>query len=497
MSRRDGYLLSRRATLAAMAGLLLGMLLAALNQTIVSTALPVIVADLGGVAHYSWVFTAYMLAATVTTPIYGRLSDIYGRRRFFAAGIVIFMAGAIVGGTASSMTQLIIARAIQGMGAGALIPLAMATIGDLIPPADRGRWQGLTGAVFGLASILGPTTGGWIADHTDWRWVFFVSLPVGVIALAVVVVTLRIPPHPERGMKVDYLGAALLAGGLSSGLLATVRGGEDGAWGSAEIVGLYAVAAALLAAFVWWERRVDEPILPIELYRTRTFTAASLAAFLMGTGMFGTIMFIPLFVQGVLGASATSSGLVLTPLMLALMLASVGSGQIITRTGRYRWALLAGPIVLAASFVLMAEMDAGTSRTYATVAMAVCGLGLGLVMQNLILVIQNVVPTRHMGAATSAGQSARTIGGTIGVAVMGAVLAAGLPAGAEAGLTGGAGAAVAATREQLADAIHPAFVLLIPAMALMLLLVLLIPEVPLRRAVRDDVAPAVAEPVRT
>jgi MFS family permease len=202
--RADGYLLSRRATFVAMSGVLLGMLLAALNQTIVATALPRIVADLGGVEHYSWVFSAYMLGATVTTPIYGRLSDVYGRRRFFVAGIVIFMAGAVVGGTAGSMTQLVLARAIQGIGAGALIPLAVATIGDLIPPSERGRWQGLTGAVFGFASVIGPTTGGWIADHADWRWVFFVSLPVGLVALAVVAATLRIPPHPERGTRVDY-----------------------------------------------------------------------------------------------------------------------------------------------------------------------------------------------------------------------------------------------------------------------------------------------------
>ena len=223
--RADGYLLPRRATLLAMSGVLLGMLLAALNQTIVATALPRIVGDLGGMEHYSWVFTAYMLAATVTTPIYGRLSDVYGRRRFFVAGIVIFMAGAVISGFAGSMTQLVAGRAVQGLGAGALIPLAVATIGDLIPPSERGRWQGLTGAVFGFASVIGPTTGGWISDHADWRWVFFVSLPVGVIALAVVAATLKIPPHPERGTKVDYAGAGLLAFGLSAGLLAIVQGG--------------------------------------------------------------------------------------------------------------------------------------------------------------------------------------------------------------------------------------------------------------------------------
>jgi len=312
VNAREGYLLPRRQTLLAIVGVLMGMLLAALNQTIVATALPRIVADLGGIEHYSWVFSAYMLAATVTTPIYGRLSDVYGRRGFFIAGILLFMAGGVVGATAGSMTQLVTARAIQGLGAGALMPLAIATIGDLVPPSDRGRWQGLTGAVFGFASILGPTTGGYIADNADWRWVFIVSLPVALVAMVVVATTLKIPPHPERGTKVDYTGAALLAAGLSALLLATVRGGQDAPWTSGEIVGLFAVGAITIAVFLWWERRIEQPIVPVELFGMRTFSAANLAGFATGVGMFGTIMFVPLFVQGVLGGSATSSGLVLT-----------------------------------------------------------------------------------------------------------------------------------------------------------------------------------------
>ena len=474
--RADGYLLSRRATLLAMSGVLLGMLLAALNQTIVATALPRIVGDLGGVDHYSWVFSAYMLAATVTTPIYGRLSDVYGRRRFFVAGIVIFMIGSVVGGMADSMTQLVIARAIQGLGAGALIPLAVATIGDLIPPSDRGKWQGLTGAVFGFASVIGPTTGGWIADNADWRWVFFVSLPVGLIALAVVATTLKIPPHPDRDTKVDYAGAALLALGLSSGLLALVQGGADAP-------ALCTLSAVVLVAFVWWERRVEQPIVPIELFSRRVFLAPNLAGFAVGFGMFGAIMFVPLYVQGVLGASATESGIVLTPLMLAMMVTSVGSGQVITRTGRYRWALLAGPVVMGAGFLMLSTLDAASPRMHATQAMIVTGLGLGLLIQNLALVVQNGVPSRHMGAATSAVQFFRSIGGTIGVSVMGAILTSGLPVRGDA------------PPAQLADAIHPVFMLGVALMAVALVIVVAIPELPLRRTVREPTPAPAGSPV--
>jgi MFS family permease len=319
--------------------------------------------------------------------------------------------------------------------------------------------------------------------------VFIVSLPVAVIALVTVAVTLKIPPHPERGTKVDYPGAALLAAGLSALLLATVRGGQEAPWTSAEILGLFAAGVVLLGVFLWWERRVPQPIVPVELFKIRTVSVANLAGFATGIGMFGTIMFVPLFIQGVLGGSATSSGLVLAPMMLALMVSSVGSGHLITRTGRYRWALLAGPVVMGTGFALLSMLDARSTQATATVAMVVSGLGLGLLVQNLALVVQNVVPSRHMGAATSAAQFSRSIGGTVGVSIMGAILAAGLPAGAASEALGGGAAAAgsAAARDALADAIHPIFMLGVPMMAVTLALVSLIPEVPLRRAVRDDV----------
>jgi EmrB/QacA subfamily drug resistance transporter len=491
---RPGYLLPTRQTLLAFAGVMLGMLVAALNQTIVVTALPTIVSDLGGANHYSWVFSAYMLGATVTVPVYGRLSDIYGRRRFFVLGIVVFVAGGVVGATAGSMTQLIAARAIQGLGAGALIPLAVIVIGDLVPPSERGRWQGLTGATFGLASVLGPFTGGWIVDHTSWRWVFLASMPVALVALAVGWRTLRIPTHPDVSRKVDWLGAALLMSGASIALLATVWGGTEYPWGSPQIVALYAIGALLLGAFAWQERRVETPIVPVRLFRRRTFTLANMAAFSVGVSMFGSIMFVPLFVQGAIGASATNSGVVLTPLMLSLMTSSVASGQIVSRTGRYRWALLTGPIVIGAGSFLLSSLDATSSTRSALLATVVLGFGLGLILQNLVLVVQNTSPPRALGAATGATQFFRSVGGTIGVTVMGAILTAGLPAGTESSLgqVGAAGDTLAA-RQTLADAIHPVFMVGMPLMAITLLIVSMIPEVPLRRGVRDDSpAPAAA-----
>jgi MFS family permease len=360
----------------------------------------------------------------------------------------------------------------------------MAVIGDLVPPSDRGRWQGLTGAVFGVGSVLGPLTGGWIADNADWRWVFFVSLPVGLVALAVVLATLKIPPHPERATRIDYLGAALLAAAVSCILLATVRAGEESTLGSGDVLGLLAAGLVLLAVLARHERRTEQPIVPLELLRLRVFGAASGASFTFGVAMFGAIMFVPLFVQGVLGGSATNAGLVLTPLMLSLVASSVLSGQLISRTGRYRWALVSGPVVMAAGFAVLSSLDAGSSQGTATLAMVLLGLGLGFVMQNLLLVVQNEVPSRELGIATSGIQFFRTTGGTIGVSVMGALMAAGLPAGAAAGaLAGGAG--VSAARTELADALHPVFMLGLPVMALALVLVLLIPERPLRRSVRE------------
>ena len=476
-----GYLLPRRATRLAFAGLLLGMLLAVLNQTIIATALPHIVADLGGMDHYSWVFTAYMLGSTVTIPIWGRLSDIHGRRRFFSAGIVIFMAGGVIGATSGSMLQLIAARGVQGIGAGALIPLAIASIGDLVPPSDRGRWQGLVGAAIGVGAGLGPLTGGWIADNVDWPWVFIVSLPFGLVALVVVLATLHVPPHPDRATTVDYRGAALLAGGLSALLLAIVELGGD--LDAAGLLVPLAVAIVLLVAFVAHSRSVPEPIVPIDLFTDGLFRIVSVTGFCVGVAMFGAIMFVPLFAQGALGATATSSGLAITPLILGMVAASVISGRIISATGRYRWALLSAPPLMALGFALLLGLDEASTTPSVALATTTLGVGIGLLQQNLVMVLQNHVASKHLGVATSGTQFFRNMGGTVGVSIMGAMLAAGLPAGLTVDT-----ATTQTARAEIASAVHPVFLLGLPLMLVAFLAVRRIPEVPLRRAVRDDVA---------
>jgi EmrB/QacA subfamily drug resistance transporter len=413
--------LKGRQVVIAMAGVLLGLLLSALDGTIVGTAMPRIIADLGGLDHYAWVATAYLLTSTAAVPIFGKLSDIYGRKWFYIGGLLLFMAASALCGLSQSMTQLIAFRGLQGIAGGILTANAFAIIGDLFPPAERGKWQGVSGSVFGIASVVGPALGGWLTDGPGWRWVFYVNLPVGVLAIAVLFVGLpAIRPHERR--PIDWLGAATIVGATVPLLLAFSWGGTEYSWSSPPIVGLLVTAAVMTGLFLWAERRAPEPIISLALFRNRTFTVSVIAMFLVGAGMFGVIMYIPLFMQGVLGASATASGAILTPMMLSLVAASTIGGQIISRTGRYKWASISGLGLMSVGMWLQTLMGVSTTNAEAVRNMIVLGLGTGLAMPTFTLAVQNSVSPREIGAVTAAVQFFRSIGSTIGVAVMGTLL---------------------------------------------------------------------------
>jgi MFS family permease len=377
------------------------------------------------------------------------------------------------------MEVLIAGRAIQGLGAGGLIPLGIAVIGDIIPPRKRGKWQGLTGVVFGTSSVVGPATGGWIADSTSWRWAFFVSLPLAALALIVVWIGFDAKQVKERH-RIDYLGATLLTAAISTGLLGSVWGGVDYPWASPVIVGLFAASALLTVAFVLQERRAAEPILPLDLFGNRTFAVAQIALFGIGAAIFGTIMFVPLFVQQVLGESATSSGAILTPLMLGWIASSAASGQIVSHTGRYRPVLLAGPPIMAVGLYLLAGMGPSSTAFEATRNVVIVGVGVGLLMQNFTVVVQNAVPRTLMGTATASTQFFRSIGATIGVTAMGAIMLARL----------GASEASSAGPAELANALHPAFALGILLCALAFVATLFLPHTELRSTMEEPVAEA-------
>lgn len=496
------------------AGLMLGLFLGAVSQTIIAPAMPRIVAELGGMAHYSWIAVSALLASTVTVPVVGKLSDLYGRKAFYVGGIVVFMASSLVAGWAPSFNAFLLARVLEGVGMGTMMPLSQAIIGDLVPPRQRGKYQGWMGAVFGLASVVGPFLGGWITDHLGWRWLFFVNLPLGLVALGFIVPFMKLP-HQRHEHSIDYAGFVTLTLGLTSTLLATVWGGTEYAWGSPQIVGLFAFGAAMLGLFVLAETRAAEPVLPLRLWKNDIFTSANLATFGVSMAMFGAIFFIPVFVQGVLGASVLDSGVVLMPLMLANVLMSIATGLLITRTGRYKRVLLLGIGLVAVGFYLLTRLGADARYGEVVRTMILVGLGLGAAMQTFVLVVQNAVAPRDLGVATAAVQLSRSIGASVGTAVLGTVMtqrmaremAHLLPAGASLGTGGGAelGAnsvldpAVLATlppalleaiRTALADALHPVFVAALPAVALAFVAALFIREIPLRRTVHADATEA-------
>jgi EmrB/QacA subfamily drug resistance transporter len=413
--------LSPRQLRIVFGGLMLGMLLAALDQTIVATALPTIVGDLGGLNHLSWVVTAYLLTSTAVTPLWGKLSDLYGRRGTFQAAIAIFLAGSMLSGLAQNMGELIAFRAVQGLGGGGLMALAMAIVGDLVAPRERGRYQGWFGAVFALASVSGPLLGGYFTDQLSWRWIFYVNLPLGVAALIVTTVVLRIPFRRVR-RRIDYLGSLLLVTAVSCVVTATTWGGTTFPWGSVQIIGLAVAAVVLLTLFVAWEARASEPILPLHLFRNPIFTVAGAITGLLGLALFGAVVYLPEYLQVVQGASAISSGLQLMPLTLGIVIASAGCGQLVSRTGRYKVFPIVGAALLIVGFWLLTHIQVGTSTVVLSGWMLVVGLGIGCIMQVAVLAVQNAVAYQDLGTATSAVVFFRLLGGALGTALFGAVL---------------------------------------------------------------------------
>ncbi|MFE6051157.1 MDR family MFS transporter [Kitasatospora sp. NPDC056446] len=411
---------SPREIRLVMVGLVVTMLLAMLDNLIVGTAMPTIVGDLGGAEHLSWVVTAYTLATAASTPIWGKLGDMYGRKGTFLTSIVIFLVGSALSGLSQNMNELIGFRAVQGLGAGGLMVGVMSIMGALVPPRDRGKYQGMFAAVMALATIGGPLVGGFITDHLSWHWTFYINLPLGVVALAVVVVTLKLPKVRSTA-KIDYAGAVLLTTGITSLVLITTWGGQQYPWGSKQILGLAALAAASLIAFCYVEQRVEEPMLPLSLFKNLNFTLVSIIGFVVGFVMFGSTVFLPLYQQIVQGASATNSGLLLMPMMFGMLVVSLVVGQAVTKTGKYRIYPIIGTLVMTAGMVLLSTMGTTTSSFTSACWMVVLGAGMGFLMQITMLVAQNSVELKDMGVASSTATLFRTIGGSFGVALFGAL----------------------------------------------------------------------------
>ncbi|MEY2232849.1 DHA2 family efflux MFS transporter permease subunit [Streptomyces sp. BF23-19] len=433
-----------REVLVSIGALLLGLLIAALDQTIVSTALPTIVSDLGGMAHLSWVVTAYMLASTAATPLWGKLGDQYGRKKLFQYAIVLFLIGSALCGIAQDMPQLIGFRALQGLGGGGLIVLSMAIVGDIVPPRERGKYQGLFGGVFGATSVLGPLLGGLFVDNLSWRWVFYINLPIGLVALVVIAAVLHIPARSSKH-TIDYLGTFLIACVATCLVLIASLGGTWG-WGSARIIGVAVLGAVLLAAFLLVERKAPEPVLPLGLFRIRTFTLCSAISFVVGFAMFGAMVYLPTFLQVVQGVSPTMSGVHMLPMVIGMLITSTVSGQIVSRTGRWKVFPILGTAVTALGLLLLHQLHRTSSTWEMSVYFFVFGAGLGLVMQVLVLVVQNAVSYADLGVATSGATFFRSIGASFGVAIFGTVFTHQLDdklAASLAGVTLPAGASVA------------------------------------------------------
>ena len=493
--------LSHRQILIVLCGVMAGMLLFALDQGIVGTALPRIVSELGGLNQLSWVVTAYLLTSTASTPLWGKISDLYGRRLIFQVAIVIFLIGSALSGLSQNMPQLILFRALQGVGGGGLFAIALSIIGDVIPPRERGRYQGYFGAVFGVSSVAGPLLGGWLTDGPGWRWIFYINLPVGLAALVVTSMALKMPVV-RRQHQIDYLGAAAIVGAVTCLLLYLDWRGSEYGWTEAGSMLLLAGALFLTAAFVFIERRAAEPIIPLRLFRNQVFSVGNAFAFLAGIAMFGTIIFLPVYLQAVKGFTPTQSGLALLPAIIGIFSTSITSGQLITRTGRYKIFPVIGAVVMTVAMVLLSRLDVDTPFWRVAIYEFLFGAGLGFTMQTIVTAVQNSVEYRDMGAATSSTTFFRQMGGSMGAAVFGAVLSSRLTHYlieelAKAGIRPGAGGARVDANDvqaiqQLAEpvrhivlgaftnALDDVFLVGVPFLVVAFVVALTLKEVPLR-----------------
>jgi EmrB/QacA subfamily drug resistance transporter len=416
-----GEVLSRRRIIFVLISVMLGMLLSALDQTVVGTAMPRVIADLNGLQHYAWVATAYLLASAVSMPVWGKLSDAYGRKRYFMVGMALFVIGSVLCGQSQSMTELIAFRALQGLGAGAMLPINQAILGDIFPPAQRAKWIGILMSVFGFATIIGPLLGGWITDNVGWRWAFYVNLPVGIVALAFAAWAL--PGHVQlRKHSIDWLGTAFLVLAAVPLLLAFSWAGSEFAWSSPEIIGLFVFSGAMWAVFYLREMRAAEPVLNPRLFQNRIFSVSTVASGIQSAAMFGAIMFLPLFVQGVMGKTATNSGTILMPMMLAAIVSSIGAGQLLARTGKYKAVVIAGFVAVSVGAFLLSRMTVDTSSARLVGYMVIMGLGLGIAMSTFTVIVQNQYPTHRLGEVSAGLQFFRSIGATVGLAVFGTIL---------------------------------------------------------------------------